>query len=208
MPSDLASFDLLTLAEVAELLHCSKAHVCKAVAGRVRGCPPIPAVSLGRRKLVRRATLLSWIERNEQAAANDTRCCNEFEHRQNEVPEDAHKENHMRKRHSTGGVRETAWPLDRHVVRRWQAEKQSDRFRQGHDQEQSAREEVARIVAEERAKRETNRAWKFGEFVEARLFPVLQPEMEALDAGKQREQGFGPSGCGVRGSGAFQLPAR
>jgi hypothetical protein len=64
----LADFDLLTLADVAELLHCSKAHVCKAVAGRVPGCPPIPAVSLGRRKLVRRASLLSWIERNEQSA--------------------------------------------------------------------------------------------------------------------------------------------
>jgi len=65
----LADFDLLTLADVAKLLHCSKAHVCKAVAGLVRGCPAIPAVSLGRRKLVRRASLLSWIERNE--AAND-----------------------------------------------------------------------------------------------------------------------------------------
>ena len=64
----LSEFDLLTLAEVAGLLHCSKAHVCKAVAGRVPGCPAIPAVSLGRRKLVRRATLLSWIERNEQSA--------------------------------------------------------------------------------------------------------------------------------------------
>lgn len=61
----LAEFDLLTLAEVAKLLHCSKAHVCNAVAGRLSGCAPIPAVSLGRRKLVRRASLLSWIERNE-----------------------------------------------------------------------------------------------------------------------------------------------
>jgi hypothetical protein len=64
----LAEFDLLTLAEVAKLLHCSKAHVCNAVAGRLPGCPPIPAVSLGRRKLVRRASLLSWIENSEQAA--------------------------------------------------------------------------------------------------------------------------------------------
>jgi hypothetical protein len=67
----LADFDLLTLADVAKLLHCSKAHVCKAVAGLVPGCPAIPAVSLGRRKLVRRATLLLWIERNERPAAND-----------------------------------------------------------------------------------------------------------------------------------------
>ena len=65
----LSDFDLLTLADVAKLLHCSKAHVCKAVAGRVRGCPPIPAVSLGRRKLVRRETLISWIEANEQPAS-------------------------------------------------------------------------------------------------------------------------------------------
>jgi integrase len=34
-----------------------------------------------------------------------------------------------------------------------------------------AREEVAKIVAEERAKRETDRAWKFGEFVERIYFP-------------------------------------
>jgi hypothetical protein len=34
MPT-LDEFDLLTLTEVATLLHCSKAHVCKAVAGQV-----------------------------------------------------------------------------------------------------------------------------------------------------------------------------
>jgi hypothetical protein len=65
----LSDFDLLTLADVAKLLHCSKAHVCKAVAGHVHGCPPIPAISLGRRKLVRRETLLSWIEQNEHSGA-------------------------------------------------------------------------------------------------------------------------------------------
>ena len=68
----LTDLGLLTLSEVAALLHCSKAHACKAVAGRVRGCPPIPAVSLGRRKLVRRETLLAWIERNERAASGGT----------------------------------------------------------------------------------------------------------------------------------------
>jgi excisionase family DNA binding protein len=65
-------FDLLTMAEVAALLHCSKAHVCKAVAGRVPNCPPIPAVSLGRRKLVRRQSLLAWIEANEVGLAGAT----------------------------------------------------------------------------------------------------------------------------------------
>jgi Helix-turn-helix domain len=64
----LRDFDLLTLPEVAALLHCSKAHVSNVIAGRVPGCPPIPALCLGRRKLVRRETLAAWVERNEQAA--------------------------------------------------------------------------------------------------------------------------------------------
>jgi Helix-turn-helix domain len=67
-PSD---FDLLTLREVADLLHVSKAHISNAVAGRVPGCTPIPAVHLGRRTLVRRSSLLAWIDDNEKAAAND-----------------------------------------------------------------------------------------------------------------------------------------
>jgi hypothetical protein len=61
-------FDLLTLADAAELLHCSNAHVCRAVNGRLRGCTPIPSVSLGRRKLIRRESLCQWIEANERVA--------------------------------------------------------------------------------------------------------------------------------------------
>jgi hypothetical protein len=44
----LNDFDLLTLADVARLLHCSKAHVCKTVAGHVRRCPAIPCAGLER----------------------------------------------------------------------------------------------------------------------------------------------------------------
>ena len=69
---NLQDFDLLTLADVAAVLHCSKAHVCKAVSGRVPGCAPIPSLSLGRRKLVRRQSLLAWIEANEGAPVNGT----------------------------------------------------------------------------------------------------------------------------------------
>jgi len=69
--ASLRDFDLLTLLEVASLLHCSKAHVSNVIAGRVPGCSPIPAVRLGRRMLVRRETLVAWVERNEHAAAND-----------------------------------------------------------------------------------------------------------------------------------------
>jgi excisionase family DNA binding protein len=69
--ASLRDFDLLTLFEVASLLHCSKAHVSNVIAGRVPGCSPIPAVRLGRRMLVRRETLAAWVARNEYAAAND-----------------------------------------------------------------------------------------------------------------------------------------
>jgi excisionase family DNA binding protein len=62
-------FGLLTLATVAKLLHCSKAHVSNVIAGRVHGCPPLPAVRLGRRTLVRYESLAAWIARVE--AAND-----------------------------------------------------------------------------------------------------------------------------------------
>ncbi len=57
--------ELLTLADVARILRCSKAHVCKAVRGEVRGITPIPAIPIGRRRLVRRTSLLQWIEANE-----------------------------------------------------------------------------------------------------------------------------------------------
>jgi excisionase family DNA binding protein len=60
-------FDLLTVTEVCELLHISKAHASNLISGRVRGCAAIPAVRLGRRKLVRRAALIAWIEENERA---------------------------------------------------------------------------------------------------------------------------------------------
>ena len=67
----LDDFGLLTLANVAKLLHCSKAHVSNVIAGKVAGCIPIPAVRLGRRTLVRHESLQAWIVRSEQAPAND-----------------------------------------------------------------------------------------------------------------------------------------
>lgn len=58
--------DVLTLVEVAEVLRCSKAHVCNAIRGRVPGVPKLTHFALGRRKLVRREWLESWIEQNKQ----------------------------------------------------------------------------------------------------------------------------------------------
>lgn len=65
--------DLLTLSEVAQLLHCSKAHVSKIVLGRVDNCAALPALRLGRRTLVRRSTLEMWVEENDRVASNHNR---------------------------------------------------------------------------------------------------------------------------------------
>jgi excisionase family DNA binding protein len=60
-------FDLLTVAEVAAILHVSKAHICHLAAGRVHGCQPLPVVRLGRRMLIRRQSLMRWLADNENA---------------------------------------------------------------------------------------------------------------------------------------------
>jgi hypothetical protein len=44
--------DVLTISEVAANLRCSKAHVYNAINGRVTGVSALPAIAMGRRKLV------------------------------------------------------------------------------------------------------------------------------------------------------------
>ena len=57
---------VLTVAEVAVLLRCSKAHVHNLINGKVHGTRPLPSLRLGRRRLVRRTSLDKWIETSEQ----------------------------------------------------------------------------------------------------------------------------------------------
>ena len=52
--------EILTIPEVAEDLRCSKAHVYNIVNGKVAGVSRLPVIMLGRRKLVRRASLERW----------------------------------------------------------------------------------------------------------------------------------------------------
>jgi len=59
--------DILTVAEAARELRCSKAHLCKVINGKVSNLTPLAVIALGRRKLIRRATLQSWIVANERA---------------------------------------------------------------------------------------------------------------------------------------------
>src|SRR5579875_812957 len=61
--------EILTVTEVALELRCSKAHVYNVIAGKVDGVGALPAISIGRRKLVRRAALERWMMTNETAAA-------------------------------------------------------------------------------------------------------------------------------------------
>ena len=53
---------ILTISEVAQVLRCSKAHVHKALAGRIRGVPQLNHLSLGRRELIPRDWFDQWLE--------------------------------------------------------------------------------------------------------------------------------------------------
>lgn len=61
--------EILTLTEVALRLRCSKAHVCHAINGKVKGVTPLPAIALGRRKLIRRESLERWLAQNDPGCA-------------------------------------------------------------------------------------------------------------------------------------------
>ena len=58
--------ELLTLLEVAAILRVSKTHVCNLINGRVASVPRLPAIVMGRRKLVRRSTLEEWVRAVEE----------------------------------------------------------------------------------------------------------------------------------------------
>jgi excisionase family DNA binding protein len=60
------SHDVLTVSEVADELRCSRAHVHNLINGRVSGVKPLPAIPLGRRRIVRRESLNEWIASNER----------------------------------------------------------------------------------------------------------------------------------------------
>jgi excisionase family DNA binding protein len=63
-----AATGILTVIEVARELRCSKAHVHNLIRGRVPGVGPLPSLWLGRRRLVRQASLEEWIKANERTA--------------------------------------------------------------------------------------------------------------------------------------------
>ena len=60
-----SSDNVLTIVEVANELRCSKAHVYNAIKGKVGGVSALPAISMGRRKLVLRSSLEQWKRANQ-----------------------------------------------------------------------------------------------------------------------------------------------
>jgi excisionase family DNA binding protein len=60
--------NVLTVAEVAAELRCSKAHIHHLIAGKVRGVRPLPSLWLGRRRLILRVSFDEWVRANEQHA--------------------------------------------------------------------------------------------------------------------------------------------
>ena len=57
---------ILTLADVANVLRCSKAHVSNIINRKVSHLPPLPVVRIGRRVLIRDESLMEWMKALEQ----------------------------------------------------------------------------------------------------------------------------------------------
>src|SRR5580658_6697123 len=56
---------LLTIAEAAHELRCSKAHVHNIIHGKVPDLPPLPVLRIGRRVLIRYERLREWMKELE-----------------------------------------------------------------------------------------------------------------------------------------------
>jgi hypothetical protein len=59
--------EVLTIADAARELRCSKAHLAKVLNGQAPGVPDLPHLCLGRRKLIRRSMLYQWMAEVERA---------------------------------------------------------------------------------------------------------------------------------------------
>ena len=63
--------EVLTVRDVALELRCSVDHVYRVINGKVKNVSRLPAIPIGRRKLIQRDTLEDWKKTNEQP---ETRC--------------------------------------------------------------------------------------------------------------------------------------
>jgi helix-turn-helix protein len=59
--------EILTVRDVALELRCSVAHVYNVINGKVKNVSRLPAIAIGRRKLIQRDSLEDWKKNNEQS---------------------------------------------------------------------------------------------------------------------------------------------
>jgi hypothetical protein len=52
--------DIVSIDEIATNLRCSRAHVYNAINGKLAGISKLPAICMGRRRIVRRSSFESW----------------------------------------------------------------------------------------------------------------------------------------------------
>lgn len=57
--------EVLNVRDVALELRCSETHVYNVINGKVKNVSKLPTITIGRRKLVQRATLEDWKRTNE-----------------------------------------------------------------------------------------------------------------------------------------------
>jgi len=62
---------ILTLAEAAKQLRCSKAHLCNVINGKVPHVPSLPVLRIGRRVLIRQDALALWVVSLEDLRRQD-----------------------------------------------------------------------------------------------------------------------------------------
>ena len=62
--------EVLTVRDVALELRCSVDHVYRVINGKVKYVSRLPAIPMGRRKLIQRDTLEDWKKTNEQPDAD------------------------------------------------------------------------------------------------------------------------------------------
>jgi len=60
--------EILGVKETAKFLHCSPSHVSNILNGKVANLPPIPHVRAGRKRLIRRESLVQWFKAQEAAS--------------------------------------------------------------------------------------------------------------------------------------------
>ena len=60
---------MLSLAEAARFVRCSRSHLSNVLNGKVPDLPHLPSVRIGRRVLFRRESLEQWLQQIERAAA-------------------------------------------------------------------------------------------------------------------------------------------